>query len=119
MTKHAYKGEPLTDEAAVRIATATLTELDAMSDPDIKIQARQPGTLAKRMGRPRVGGDCGSGPSAQVRVRGSEHTLEALDERAKREHRSRSAVARDALEAYVTDRRRTGIDDIPEGGRSS
>ena len=99
-----YKGEALTDEVAEQIAAETLAELETMSDKDIKDRARRPGTLAKRMGRPKVGGDYGGGHSAQVRVRVSEGTLKALDARAKREHRSRSAVARDALDAYVSDR---------------
>lgn len=104
MSQHTYDGEPLTDEVAAWIATETLTELDAMSDHDLKARVRRPGTLAKRMGRPRIGGDYGPGHSAQVRVRVSERTLAALDARARREHRSRSAVARDALEAYVSER---------------
>lgn len=104
MKTHIYNGEPLTDDITARIVTETLDELASMTDQEIQARARRPGTLAKRMGRPKIGGDRGTGPSAQVRVRVHESTLRALDERAEREHRSRSAVAREALEAYVTSR---------------
>ena len=51
------------------------------------------------MGRPRVGTE--SGPSPQVRTRVPQALKDQLAELAQRQHRTESAVMREALEAYV------------------
>ena len=102
MTKaFTYKGEPLTDERAERIAVEALADLDAMSDGEALERTRPTGSLAKRMGRPRVGGAPGTGPSAQVRVRVSGELLDRLDAQAASSKRSRSEIIRDALQAHL------------------
>ena len=102
MTKtFTYRGEPLTDERAEEIATEALADLDAMSDDEARGRTRPPGSLVKRLGRPRVGGAEGTGSSAQVRVRVSGELLERLDARAAGSKRSRSEIIRDALQAYL------------------
>ena len=56
MTKQAtYKGVPVTDELEEEIAAQTLAELAAMSDEEVEAHKREPGSLAKRIGRPRLG----------------------------------------------------------------
>jgi hypothetical protein len=52
----------------------------------------------RRSGRPSLGGD---GPSDVVKVRLDETTRTALIERAAHEHRTPSAVARDAIKAWL------------------
>ena len=102
MTKtFTYQGEPLTDERAEEVATEVLADLDAMSDGDARGRTRPPGSLVKRLGRPRVGGAEGAGPSAQVRVRVSGDLLDQLDARAAGSKQSRSEIIRDALQAYL------------------
>ena len=105
MTKaFTYQGEPVTDERAVELAAEALADLDAMSDGEARGRTRPPGSLVKRLGRPRVGGTGGTegtGPSAQVRVRVSGDLLDRLDARAAGSKRSRSEVIRDALEACL------------------
>ena len=53
--KATYKGEPLTDEVEERLAAEALAELAAMSDEEREAHKREPGALAKRLGRPRSG----------------------------------------------------------------
>jgi hypothetical protein len=102
MTKtFTFEGEPLTDERAEGIASETLADLDAMSDGEASGRTRPLGSLVKRLGRPRVGGTEGTGPSAQVRVRVSGDLLDRLDARAAGSKRSRSEIIRDALQAYL------------------
>ncbi|MHB8328885.1 MAG: ribbon-helix-helix protein, CopG family [Acidimicrobiales bacterium] len=102
MTKtFTHKGKPLTDERAEKIAAEALADLDAMSDNEARKRTRPPGSLVKRMGRPRVGGAEGTGPSTQVRVRVSGELLDQLDAQAARSHRSRSEIIRDAIEAHL------------------
>lgn len=102
MTKtFTYQGEALTDEHAEEIATEALADLDAMSDAEARRRTRPSGSLVKRLGRPRVGGDEDTGPSAQVRARVSGDLLDRLDARAARSKRSRSEIIRDALQAYL------------------
>lgn len=102
MTKaFTYQGEPVTDERAEELATEALADLDAMSNGEARGRTRPPGSLVKRLGRPRVGGTEGTGPSAQVRVRVSGDLLDRLDARAAGSKRSRSEVIRDALQAYL------------------
>ena len=102
MTKaFTYQAEPVTDERAEELATEGLADLDAMSDGEARGRTRPPGSLVKRLGRPRVGGAEGTGPSAQVRVRVSGDLLDRLDARAAGSKRSRSEVIRDALQAYL------------------
>ena len=52
----------------------------------------------RRSGRPSLGGD---GPSEVVKVRLDEQTRIALAERAAHEHRTPSAVMRDAIRAWL------------------
>ncbi len=52
--KATYKGEPLTDEVEERLAAEALAELAAMSDEEREAHKREPGALAKRLGRPRL-----------------------------------------------------------------
>ena len=102
MTKtFTHKGKLLTDERAEKIAAEALADLDAMIDDEARRRTRPPGSLAKAMGRPRVGGAEGSGPSAQVRVRVSGELLDQLDAQAASSHRSRSEIIRNALEAHL------------------
>lgn len=102
MTKtFTHKGKPLTDERAENIAAEVLADLDTMSDDEARKRTRPPGSLAKRIGRPRVGGAEGTGPSTQVRVRVSGELLDQLDAQAASSHRSRSEIIRDALEAHL------------------
>lgn len=102
MTKtFTHKGKPLTDERAEKIAAEALVDLDAMSADEARKRTHPPGSLAKRMGRPRVGGAEGTGPSTQLRVRVSGDLLDQLDAQAASLHRSRSEIIRDALEAHL------------------
>ena len=55
-------------------------------------------TALRRSGRPSLGGD---GPSGVVKVRLDVETQTALTERAAREHRTPSAVIREALKAWL------------------
>lgn len=55
-------------------------------------------TALRRSGRPSLGGD---GPSEVVRVRLDEQTRTALTQRAANEHRTPSAVVRDAIKAWL------------------
>jgi hypothetical protein len=52
-------------------------------------------------GRPRIGGEPGEGPSAQVRVRVTSRTRTALEEIAAAQGRRLADVSRDALDEYV------------------
>ena len=52
-------------------------------------------------GRPRVGGEPGEGPSAQVRVRVTSRTRAALEAIAAAQGRRLTDVSRDALDEYV------------------
>lgn len=97
-----HKGRRLTDERAEQIAQEVLDKAETMTTADIQRARRPAGTLRKRLGRPRLDGATHERPTPQVRVRVSEQMLEALDARAAREHRSRSEVARSALEAYIS-----------------
>ena len=55
-------------------------------------------TALRRSGRPSLGGD---GPSHVVKVRLDKQTRTALTERAATEHRTPSAVVRDAIKAWL------------------
>lgn len=52
-------------------------------------------------GRPRVGGETGGGPSAQVRVRVTSRTRHELERIAREQGRLLSEVSREALDEYV------------------
>lgn len=107
MTKrHTINGRELTDEWADELVAQTYAELSAITPEELAAHTHPGGTLAKRMGRPRVGGDFSSGASTQIRVRVDDDTVAALDARAKEEHRTRSDVVRDALSAFVLENRK-------------
>jgi hypothetical protein len=57
MTKtFTHKGKRLTEKRAEKIAREALADLDAMIDDEARKRTRPPGSLAKAIGRPRVGG---------------------------------------------------------------
>ena len=61
-----------------------------------------PDEMRRRLGgRPRVGGEPGEGPSAQVRVRVTSRTRAALEAIAAAQGRRLTDVSRDALDEYV------------------
>jgi len=61
-----------------------------------------PAEIRQRLGgRPRVGGEPGEGPSAQVRVRVTTQTRAALEAIAAAQGRRLADVSRDALDEYV------------------
>jgi hypothetical protein len=61
-----------------------------------------PDEIRRRLGgRPRVGGEPGEGPSAQVRVRVTGRTRAALEAIAAAQGRRLADVSRDALDEYV------------------
>ena len=61
-----------------------------------------PDEIRRRLGgRPRVGGEPGEGPSAQVRVRVTSRTRAALEAIAAAQGRRLTDVSRDALDEYV------------------
>jgi hypothetical protein len=61
-----------------------------------------PDEMRRRLGgRPRVGGEAGEGPSAQVRVRVTGRTRAALEAIAAAQGRRLAEVSRDALDEYV------------------
>jgi hypothetical protein len=61
-----------------------------------------PTEVRRRLGgRPRVGGEPGEGPSAQVRVRVATRTRAALEAIAAAQGRRLADVSRDALDEYV------------------
>jgi hypothetical protein len=61
-----------------------------------------PDEMRRRLGgRPRVGGESGEGPSAQVRVRVTGRTRAALEAIAAAQGRRLAEVSRDALDEYV------------------
>src|SRR5262252_1343143 len=61
-----------------------------------------PDEIRRRLGgRPRVGGEPGEGPSAQVRVRVTNRTRAALEAIAAAQGRRLTDVSRDALDEYV------------------
>lgn len=61
-----------------------------------------PAEIRRRLGgRPRVGGEPGEGPSAQVRVRVTTRTRAALEAIAAAQGRRLADVSRDALDEYV------------------
>lgn len=61
-----------------------------------------PSEVRRRLGgRPRVGGEPGEGPSAQVRVRITSRTRTALEAIAVAQGRRLADVSRDALDEYV------------------
>jgi hypothetical protein len=61
-----------------------------------------PAEIRRRLGgRPRVGGEPGEGPSAQVRVRVTTRTRAALGAIAAAQGRRLADVSRDALDEYV------------------
>ncbi len=98
MTKQAtYKGAPLTDELEERLAEQALAELAAMSDQEREARKREPGTLAKRMGRPRLG----EGQSVLLRVRLGPEMASRLDQVAASSGQHRSDIVRYALANYL------------------
>jgi hypothetical protein len=61
-----------------------------------------PVEIGRRLGgRPRIGGEPGAGPSAQVRVRVTTRTRTALEAIAAAQGRRLADVSRDALDEYV------------------
>lgn len=61
-----------------------------------------PAEIRRRLGgRPRIGGEPGEGPSAQVRVRVTTTTRTALEAIAAAQGRRLADVSRDALDEYV------------------
>lgn len=116
----AYEGQPLTEKRAEQIAAEALADLDAMSDGEVDRRSRPPGRVAKRIGRPRVAGTDGTGPSAQVRVRVSGELLDRLEDQAARSHRSRSDIIREALQARAPADGQAGLQqlasDVPDAG---
>ena len=89
MTKQAtYQGVPVTDELEEDLAARTLAELAAMSDEEVEARKREPGTLAKRLGRPRLG----EGESVLLRVRLPRDLAALLDTAVAKTGRSRSEV---------------------------
>ena len=98
MTKElTYKGEPLTDAREEDIVAQTLADLEAMSDEEIKAHKREPGSLAKRMGRPRLG----EGRSVLLRARLAPELASWLDYAVAASGRDRSEVVRKALAEYL------------------
>ncbi len=94
MTERAtYKGVPVTDELEEQVAAETLAELAAMSDEEREAAKREPGALAKRMGRPRLGG----GQSVLLRVRLGPELASRLDQAAAASGQHRSDIVRQAL----------------------
>ena len=93
MTKPRSRASDPGPALAERLARMSIAEIDAMTDPD-EIR-RRPG------GRPRVGGEPGEGPSAQVRVRVTNRTRAALEAIAAAQGRRLADVSRDALDEYV------------------
>lgn len=82
-----------TDEFAEKLADDVATgRADVITDP---VQIR------RRLGRPRVGGVPGRGPSTQVRVRVTDETRSALEAIAHVQGRRLADVSRDALKEYV------------------
>lgn len=94
-----YKGEPLTEERAEQIAEQTLAELAAMTPEEQQDRRREPGTLAKRLGRGRP--SLGTGESVQVRARLAPDLAAELDAAVARTGRARSEIVREALERYL------------------
>ncbi len=92
-----YRGEPLTEERAAQLADETLAELAAMSPEEIKARQRPPGTLAARLGRPRLG----AGESIQVRARLAPELAAELRVVEARTGRRRSDIVRQAIAEYL------------------
>jgi hypothetical protein len=95
--KATYKGEPLTDEVEERLAAEALAELAAMSDEEREAHKREPGTLAKRLGRPRLG----DGQSVLLRARLSPDMAKELNQLAADTGKHVSEIVRLALEVLL------------------
>jgi hypothetical protein len=102
MTKqHTYKGQPLTDELEEQIAAQTIAEVDAMSDEELAAHTRPPGTLAKRLGRPRLG----NGESVLLRARLAPELARRVGEASADTGKDRSEIVREALELWLARKR--------------
>jgi predicted DNA-binding protein len=95
--KATYKGEPLTDEVEERLAAEALAELAAMSDEEREAHKREPGALAKRLGRPRLG----DGQSVLLRARLSPDMAKELNQLAADTGKHASELVRLALEVLL------------------
>jgi len=100
--------EPWTWREAAKAATDEYAErLSAAVESGRATVITDAAAIRQRLGgRPRVGGEAGEGPSAQVRVRVTKRTRAALEGIAASQGKRLSEVTRDALDDYVAHHQR-------------